>query len=332
MIYFAAFALAVAILVIAGAIYQQRGAKRDKLRFPPPGEVRAGFHIQQRGSGAPPVLLEAGIAATSASWKLVFEPLSELTQVTAYDRAGFGWSDVPRTPRTMAQLVEDLREAMDLAGLNEPAIVVAHSFGGMLLRHFVAKYPERIRALVLADPLLPFEWYPLSKTQAVRLRYGRMLSRRGATLARIGVVRFALSSLLSGSVLVPKLFSNASSGPASKVTNRIVGELRKLPPELWPVMAAHWCLPQGFRTLADYLDRLPENSAAPIDDAALRDVPLIVISAERTSEPVIEGHRALADLSSRGRHVIAEQSGHWVQLDRPDAIVDAVKQLMRETA
>lgn len=275
------------------------------------------------------MVLEAGIAASSASWKLVAEPLSVNHRVIAYDRAGFAWSAARPSPRTIPNLVEDLREAMDSAGVTGPAVLVGHSFGGLMLRHFAARYPERVAGLVLADPLMPFEWHPIGAGQAARLGRGVMLSRRGATLARIGFVRLALDLLLGGSIALPKAFATVSGRKASTVTDRIVGELRKLPPELWPVLRAHWCLPRSFRTLAEYLERLPANCAERLDDAALARVPLVVISAGTASQDVANAHRALASASRRGLHWTAEGSGHWVQLDRPDAIVDAVERLYR---
>jgi pimeloyl-ACP methyl ester carboxylesterase len=221
---------------------------------------------------------------------------------------------------------------LDRAGVHEPVILVGHSFGGLLARHFVARYPERVAGLVLADPLLPCEWHPMTEWQAWRLGKGVMLARRGATLARIGVVRLALDLLVSGSILIPKLLAKASSGRGSVVTDRIVGEVSKLPPDVWPIIKAHWCLPRSFRTLAEYLARLPENAAFPIDDAALHDVPLVVLSAENADERVLEGHRALASLSVRGTHQVARGSGHWLQIDAPGIIAEAVWAVARAAA
>jgi pimeloyl-ACP methyl ester carboxylesterase len=39
---------------------------------------------------------------------------------------------------------------------------------------------------------------------------------------------------------------------------------------------------------------------------------------------------ALARLSARGRHVLAEGSGHWVPLDAPLVVVENIVQLVRE--
>jgi pimeloyl-ACP methyl ester carboxylesterase len=38
----------------------------------------------------------------------------------------------------------------------------------------------------------------------------------------------------------------------------------------------------------------------------------------------------LAQLSTRGRHIIAKNSGHYIQLDRPDIVVDAVRQVINQ--
>lgn len=321
-------AAVVLLLPAAGLFYQAWGARQDTRRFPPPGRIVHGFHLQQTGSGHPPVFLEAGIAASSVSWRLVQEPLSFHATVTSYDRAGFAWSAARPEPRTIPQLVAELNEVLDASGTTGPFVLAGHSFGGLLLRHFAAAHPEKVRALVLVDPLEPFEWCPLSAVQAHRLGKGVMLSRRGALLARLGVVRFALSLLLSGARSIPQLMAKASSGKGSTVTDRLVGELRKLPADLWPIMGAHWCQPRCFRTLAEYLQRLPDACALQPDPAALRDLPLTVISAGKTDPAVQDAHRRTAALSARGRHVVAEGCGHWVQLDDPEIVISEIRRVI----
>jgi pimeloyl-ACP methyl ester carboxylesterase len=315
----------------AGWIYQKLGARRDARLHPPPGTLveaaGARLHVRVIGAG-PSVILESGISASSVSWGLVQEPLSAVARVAAYDRAGYGWSPPSPFPRTMGRLVEEMRAMLEAAGLHGPHILVGHSFGGLLVRHFAAKYPDQVRGLVLADPLEPSEWHPATKNQGWRLRKGVALSRRGAFLARTGLVRAALGLLLSGSRLLPRMVSRVSSGKGVTVTDRIVGELRKLPQEAWPVLASHWCRPSSFQTMAEYLERLPANCAEPFDSAPLRSIPTTVISAGRSSPEVIDAHRRTAAQSTRGRHLIAGDSGHWVQLDRPDLIIDGVKAML----
>jgi pimeloyl-ACP methyl ester carboxylesterase len=320
------------LLLGAGLCYQWTGSWRDRLRYPAPGRllrVPGGvLHCFERGLGSPTVVLEAGISASSVSWRPVQKELSRHCRVLAYDRAGYGWSPRIRAPRTIPRLCEELEAMLDASGAAGPYVLVGHSFGGLLLRHFAAYAPEKVAGLVLVDPLQPLEWSPLTELQAARLRKGVQLSRRGSLLARLGVVRLGLDLLTSGSKVLPQMLARASSGKGASVTDRLVGEVRKLPPELWPVMKAHWCQPRCFLQLAEYLAGLPEACALPLDDGALRDLPLVVISAEKTTPAVVEAHRATAALSSRGRHFIAEGSGHWVQLDRPDLVVRAALELV----
>jgi pimeloyl-ACP methyl ester carboxylesterase len=58
---------------------------------------------------------------------------------------------------------------------------------------------------------------------------------------------------------------------------------------------------------------------------SLGHLSLIVISAENATQSEVSEHRKLASLSSMGEQVIAERSGHWVQLDRPDLVVSLLQ-------
>lgn len=322
------FLALLAAVVVAGVGYQWMGVWRDTKRYAAPGRFVAGLHVYESGpADRPVVVLEAGISASSLSWRLVQDRLAGWARAVSYDRAGYGWSPAATSPRTMANLVEELDRWLAASGMPGPYILVGHSFGGLMLRHFVSRHREKVAGLVLVDPLEPMEWHPVRANGAYRLGKGVMLSRRGASLARLGVVRLALDLLMSGSHAIPKLLAKASSGKGSSVTDRLVGEVRKMPQEVWPMVRAHWCLPRSFLTMAEYLERLPETCAQPLDNGALRDVPLVVISASKSDPAVVEAHRRTAALSEKGEHVVAEESGHWVQLDQPDVVIDAIQRV-----
>lgn len=319
----AGFALA---LPFAGLAYQWLGRRRDRRRYPPPGRIAAGLHLLETGSGSPPIILEAGMAASSVSWRLVQEPLSRDHTVISYDRAGFSWSPEASTPRTIPNLVDDLKRLIDNSGVDGPFVLVGHSFGGLLLRHFTARYPRLVRGLVLVDPLDPCEWATVSEKQRHMLDLGIRLARRAGVLARFGCVRLGLDLLLAGGRCVPRLVARLGAGHGGGgAADRLVGEVRKLPQDLWPAVCSHWCLPGRFRTMAEYLERLPEFCAEPVDNSALSAIPVIIVSASKNKPEVIEAHRRTAAGSTRGRHVVAEDCGHWIQFDRPDIVLEAVR-------
>jgi pimeloyl-ACP methyl ester carboxylesterase len=285
------------------------------------------LHIDVQGQGSPVVVLEAGIAASSLSWALVAERLAKFTTVVSYDRAGFGWSDPAPHRCTALDAAKDLVLLLDGAGIPGPVVLAGHSFGGLVARVFEQKNPERIAGMVLVDPVSRTEWREANEQRLRMLARGVMLSRRGELLARLGVVRVALNLLLSGSRTIPKLLARVSAGRGAGVTERLTGEVRKMPRELWPAIAAHWSQAKCFHAMADSLESLPV-SVRQLDEARpLGDLPVVVLSAESSSEQVIREHAHDASLSTRGEHMTVPGSGHWMQLDAPDVVVDAIRRV-----
>ena len=290
----------------------------------PPGElISVGdhrLHIHCTGRGGPAVVLEAGVAASSVSWTGLQRQLSEFTTVCSYDRAGLGWSDLARTPRTPDAMVSELHVLLNEAKLQPPYVLVGHSFGGLLARLFADLYPDDVLALVLLDPAHVGEWARPRPEDLRRLRRGIQLSRRGAWLARIGFVRLSLNLLAGGRRTLPKLMAKASGGGrGSGVTERLVGEVRKLPPEAWPVVQEHWSRPESFLGMASHLEALPAVAAAA---EGLHFPRTTVIS--KASQPA----SGLAEHRSLGRHIVAERSGHWVHLDEPELVTAIVREIV----
>jgi pimeloyl-ACP methyl ester carboxylesterase len=298
------------------------------VKIPPPGRmVDVGgrrLHVNVAGQGGPIVLLEAGIAASSLSWVLVSKQVAEFTTVVSYDRAGFGWSDPAPHLCTALDFARDLALLLEKTEIQGPLVLVGHSFGALIARIFEQTYPGRVAGLVLVDPVCRAEWHE-PKPMLAR---GVMLSRRGELLARLGVVGVALKLLMSGSRTIPKFLARVSAGQGAGVTERLTGEVRKMPPELWPAIAAHWSQARCFRTMADSLENLPVSVRQIDESRSLEDLPVVVLSAVSTNAQSLEEHEHDAGLSTRGEHIVVPGSGHWMQLDAPDAVVEAIRRLV----
>ena len=193
--------------------------------------------------------------------------VSAFARVCSYDRAGLGWSDPTGAPRSLDNIVSELRALLCDAAIPAPYILVGHSFGALVARQFwrLSILPK---SQVSCSSILcrSRNGSPLIPAQRARLGRGVKLSRRGALLAQFGVVRLALSLLISGSRTIPKLLALLLHGrKGAAVTNNLTREVRKLPREVWPMVAAQWSLPKSFRGMADYLEALPANAAAVRD-------------------------------------------------------------------
>jgi pimeloyl-ACP methyl ester carboxylesterase len=324
-----AIAIALAILAL-GVVYQRFGAWRDRRRFPPPGtliDVNSGRrHAVCRGEGGPAVLFEAAIAASSVSWAVVQREVATFTRACAYDRAGLGWSDPPSSARTVDRMCDELGAVVSGLGVHTPFVLVGHSFGSILARVYAARHPTDVAGLVLIDP--PTEWLTVTPDRARLLRGGWFMSRVGALLAHVGVVRACLALLTGGAPAASRGFVKVFGPTTARTLERLVGEVRKLPPEAHAVVQALWCQPKCFRAMGDHFRTLEREGAVLSAEAPPPETPVVVISSGRQPAEQLAAHRRLAEGSARGRHVMAARSAHWVQFDEPALVVEAVRELV----
>ena len=326
----------VALIAIALLVLQFVNDRRDARLYPAPGRmVEAGgrrLHARVQGSGGPTVVFESGISASSISWSVLQPRIARLTTTVSYDREGFGWSASARGRLDAGRMLDDLAALLQHLDVPAPYVLVGHSFGGLLVRLYAGQHPEQVAGMVLLDPVSAYEWAKPKLNDLAQLRVACMLSSWGGFLARFGVVRLATAPLLRGSTRLPKLIGKASAGPAARVLDRLVGEVRKLPPESWPVVRAHWCRASNFRSMAKHLKSLP-GSFRGLKNARF-DGPLVVISGANLPPRGVAEHRAIAALSPRGEHLQATHGGHWVHFDEPEMVEDAVRRVVaavRET-
>jgi pimeloyl-ACP methyl ester carboxylesterase len=328
--------LAVAIVLLAlmcvGALYQVLGARRSARSCAAPGTmVDVGghrLHAVCAGSGTPGVVLESGIAASSLSWTYVLPEIARFTRTCAYDRAGLAWSEAARRRRSIVTIVDDLHALLIQTTLPRPYVLVGHSFGCFVACAYAARHPDATAGLVLIDAPAPSEWTQPTRQQARLLQGGIQLSRIGGGLARLGIVRACLTLLAGGAPRVPRTFVRVFGPTAARTVERLVGEVRKLPPEMHPIVQALWCQPKCFRAMADHLRVLQEAARFVASLAALPDVPLVTISSGELPPTRIEEHRQLARLSPQGRHIVADRSGHWIPLDQPELVVAAIRDIV----
>jgi pimeloyl-ACP methyl ester carboxylesterase len=323
-------AAAIAAIAAAGVIYQRLGLARDRRMFAPPGAlVDVGghrVHVACTGDGSPPVIFESGIAASSLSWAMVQPTVASFTRACTYDRAGLAWSDAPSCPRSFARIVDEFEGVVAHVTGGGRCVLVGHSFGSFVVRAYAARHPAQVAGLVLVDP--PAEWLELTPQRARMLKGAQRLAALGALLAHVGVVRGSLALLAGGAPGGPRRFAKLFGPAASRTLERLVGEVRKLPREVHPMVQAHWSNPKCFRAMADYLRALAAEGATIRGLIPPPHVPVVVISAAHQPPEELRAHQQLAAAASRGVHLRALRSAHWVQFDEPEMIIGAIRDLV----
>lgn len=123
------------------------------MRVETPGGVA--LHVQSLGSGSPVVMVHGMLLGTMASWYLTAAPaLARRHRVILYDLRGHGLSARVPSGYDVATMTDDLEAVVDdVAG--EAAVVVGHSYGGVLALEFALRRPDRVRRVVVVEAPLP---------------------------------------------------------------------------------------------------------------------------------------------------------------------------------
>ncbi|RPI92373.1 MAG: alpha/beta hydrolase [Chloroflexi bacterium] len=295
-------------LMLVGYIYEPMAEAADAKTYPPPGQlVDVGgyrLHINCTGSGSPTVVIDAGLGDWSTSWGGYVQPeVAKTTRVCTYDRAGMGWSEAGPLPRDAAQFAKELHTLLQNAHIPGPYVMVGHSLGGLPVRVFAHEYSSEVAGVILIESMSPkqFKQSP-TEGQAQSESRSQPFSLQAA-LARFGVIR-----------LLVKLPGIAPSVPANEEA-------------YYPL----YIRPQSFQATTDEAQGMP---AAGVQAAAVKsfgDLPLIVLTARlNNNQDWQERQTELLQLSSNSQHLFAENSGHNIQVEEPDAAVAAIVQMVHQ--
>jgi pimeloyl-ACP methyl ester carboxylesterase len=279
------------------------------------------------------VIFDAALGGSSLSWSLVHPSIARITRACSYDRAGFGWSESGPLPRTAGRIADELHTLLRVAAVPAPYVLVGHSFGGLVTRLYASRHADEVVGLVLIEPAIPDEWaHPTDERRALIAR-GVRLCRYGATAARRGLAQVVSALVRLRALSAARLIVGfVSRGGLRREDEGILAPIWKLPPEMRGVLRHMWTQPKFFEALGSQIEMIGESAAEVMreDAADYGDMPLVVISAAGSGNERLTADSALAHRSTRGRHLLAADSGHWVPLDAPQVVIDAISAMAAE--
>jgi len=281
-----------------------------------------------RGSPtSPTVVLDAGLGDSAVVWRRVHSRLAASARVCAFDRAGAGFSDPGPLPRDAAHIVQDMKAMFEAAGLKPPYVLVGHSLGGLDVRYYADLHPQEIAGMVLVDPA----------TEHQDKRLAAVLPAIAALFEQQRAMLQACLDRLEG-----KGKPNADLDAMCKDQPS-----PDLPAAANAAVAALNTKPYHLRMELSEFDGMmgPSSDEAAAARRSYGALPLIVLTA---GTPIIPGfspsdratllgvirqmHGELAALSTRGVDRLVPGSGHYVELDKPEAVIDAVSEVLAQVA
>jgi pimeloyl-ACP methyl ester carboxylesterase len=291
------------------------------------------LHIHCTGAGSPTVVLESALGGSYISWALVQPDIERLTHVCSYDRAGFGWSDSGPRPRTAGRVADELQVLLERARVPPPFVLVGHSFGGLVMRIFASRYPRDVVGLVLVDPAHPEDWVAPAPKEQVKIARGLDLCRYGTIAARFGAARIVSALGSVGLFRVLRTMATMSkSGGFTREDEGLFAPVWRLPDEPRTLLRRFWTQQAFFETLGNQIETISDSAAETLAATGdgYGDLPLVTISSTDPGDHRLRQQEALARLSTRGRHIMASNSGHWIPLDEPSIVIDAVTEVVHE--
>jgi len=280
------------------------------------------LNLRCSGEGRSVVLLEAGGNADSSTWYRLQPKLAALTRVCAYDRAGYGFSDEGPMPRDLDADVADLKALIEAAQLPVPVLLVGHSLGSNIVRAFAQRHPKQVTALVLIDPSeqgadaqMPDHWQQQTAAMAAQreslLGSCEQAAEQGDTEA-----------LKQRCLRAPPPWMGERVATAMQQNKSRPSYWRSLRSELASNTALFAVEVPSDESYGDLPLRLLSASEQPQD--APEDVLTVIAKARKQT------HARILAASTNSRAIEVQGAGHDIQLDQPDAVVAAVRELLGE--
>ncbi len=206
----------------------------------------------------------------------------------AWDQPGYGGTPTAE-PYTFEKVAEALARQVD-----EPAVLVGHSMGGMVAQETYARFPDKVRALVLSFTSPAFAGGGEFARQFVAARVGALDA--GKTMAEVAAA------------LMPTMRGTKSDPQGVDLAQRVMAAV---PPETYRKAVQ-------LLTTFDRRENLPKIGVPTL---------LVAGSDDRVAPPAV--HEKMSKRIPGAQYVLLEGCGHLGPMDQPEAFNTAVERFLR---
>jgi pimeloyl-ACP methyl ester carboxylesterase len=308
--------LAVALILGGtGFLYENISEGRDRRFNAMPGRrVNIGgadrpslsMHIYCTGEGTPAVILDSGLGDSFVSWRKVQPQIAKFTRVCSYDRAGIGYSDSSPRARTSEEIAQELSWLLQSAAVSPPYILVGHSMGGFDVRVFTNMHRGEVAGLVFVDASHPHQERRLPP---------ELKNMQGTWQREAEFLEYTMPFGL------PRLLGFCDKDAVQRAAECNFHTAREGDAEMKAISAS-----AAQAAASGSLGDLPLAVLSHDPDKPSADLPADL--AKPTNDAWEKMQEELAHLSTRGTQIIAKNSSHYIQIDRPEVVVEAVRNVV----
>ncbi|MDA1373019.1 MAG: alpha/beta hydrolase [Proteobacteria bacterium] len=310
-----------AFFAIGGTVFEYASRTNAVSKYSAPGEFAVvgdhRLHYLKRGPLepiSPTVVFESGLdQGGHLPWTRVQLQVSEFVTTVSYDRAGVLWSERGSNPKTGTAIAEELHELLDIINAPKPYILVGHSLAGLTLRSFASAYPSEVSGIVFVDVSHPDQQIVIPEL-------------KGSGLPPLWMFRILFSTGIARLMLDRVYPATEPDDPINEIVNAMF-------PGNWIGMAEENFAVQELFDEARNIDSFGDTPLAIIagTDPERWDSAPDRIPKEKLSSAMLELQRSLLNLSTNSELTLANESGHYVQLQQPELVVEAIRRVISKS-
>lgn len=288
------------------------------------------LHLDYRkiGQGDTVIVFENGLGGCYYDWSFVIDEFKEDATIIVYHRAGYGKSTSPYPTRTTKQIAEELDVLLNTVGVTQKLVLVGHSFGGLCVQQYAMMYPTKIKGVILVD--------------STSMNFNRLYELELPELYKhITIDKMAENWY--------KLSNKSTEELKEMMDPGLSKEQLALPKEYHKAIEEFSINPTTYKTMASEVRSWALGSEQVKSSGPFPDLPLYVIARDSAvsvqfyikhgipeAEAVAyentwrELQLEHSKLSSKAKFIIADGSDHNIQLEKPEVIVECLRELLQQ--